>query len=232
MSDSTRSDPTLALGRRLVEELGLENSVDTLGRWIAHYIADLITKAETASGEEKRSAEVKCFDAILMLWRHRAELPKGKRPFEELEPVVRAIKSLDPDDDTPRYFRSVRTQMGDKKEESEADAWLEMVDGLNYSAKILIGYCLSQAARAAADKSKEWVKLAEAAESNDDMVEIVIRFVSSAEDLDVKPDFTEEVRRQVNGRLKRLESFILLAEGLASKWREELQSLSSSALEN
>lgn len=39
---------------------------------------------------------------------HRAAFPNGKRPFEDLEPVMRAIESLDPEDDTPRYFRSAR----------------------------------------------------------------------------------------------------------------------------
>lgn len=126
---------------------------------------------------------------------------------------------------SPSAIPSVRTGR------MESQSWLQNQEVFR-TLQILIGYCLSQAARATTDKSKEWIKLAEAAECNDDMVEIVIRFGSSAEDLDVKPDSTEKVRRQVNGRLKRLESFILLAEGVASKWREELQSLSSSALEN
>ena len=34
--ESARSEAILALGRRLVQELGLEPSVDTLGRWMAH----------------------------------------------------------------------------------------------------------------------------------------------------------------------------------------------------
>ena len=35
-----RSDSVLALGKKLVDELGLDQSVDTLGRWMAHYIAE------------------------------------------------------------------------------------------------------------------------------------------------------------------------------------------------
>ena len=103
MENSERFDPdkVLALGRKLVEELGLEESNDTLGRWMAHCLADLITKAENASGGDKDAGRKECFDAILALWRHRSELPSGKRPFAELEPVIRAVESLDPEDDTP-----------------------------------------------------------------------------------------------------------------------------------
>lgn len=34
-----RSESVIALGKRLVEELGMEPGVDTLGRWMAHYVA-------------------------------------------------------------------------------------------------------------------------------------------------------------------------------------------------
>lgn len=208
-----------------MEELGIESSVDTLGRWMAHHIADLIISAENATGEEKDLAEKNCFEAILVLWKHRAELPNGKRPFEDLEPVVRAIESLDPDSDTPRYFRSARGPKGEVKEQSEADTWLAMVDGLDYSAKVLIGYCLSEAALAAVDKSKEWVKLAEAAKTEDGAPEIVIRFVSSNADLGKDPGPNAEVRRRLQDRLGRLEGFIKLAESVERDLKDRLEAL-------
>jgi hypothetical protein len=209
----------------LVDELGLEPSVDTLGRWMAHYIADLIAKAEGATGQEKHVAERKCFDAILALWKHRAELPNGKRPCEHLEPVIRAIESLDPDDYTPRYFRSARPQHGQGEEESETDRWLDMVSGLDYSARILIGYCLAEAARAAIDKSEEWVKLAEAAGAGDSAPAIVISFISSNVDLGNEPDPNAEVRRRLQDRVGRLEGFIELAEAVADALRARLEAL-------
>ena len=65
------------LGKALVEELGLEPGVDTLARWMAHYIAEKITLAKNAHGDEKIKAEQQCFDAILKLWQHRSRLPNG-----------------------------------------------------------------------------------------------------------------------------------------------------------
>ena len=213
------------MGRKLVDELGLEASTDTLGRWIAHHIADLIERAESATGDAKQLAAKTCFEAILALWKHRAELPDGKRPFQELEPVVRAIESLDPDDDTPRYFRTVPRPKDKDEEKSEAETWLDMVSGLDYSAKVLIGYCLAEAAEAAVDKSKEWVELAEAAGVDDGVAEIVIRFVSTAADLNREPDANGELRRQLQDRLKRLEGFAKLADTFASHLKTRLQGL-------
>lgn len=201
--------------------------MDTLGRWMAHYIADLIVRAENATDKEKSLAEKNCFEAIMALWKHRAELPNGNRPFENLEPVIRAIESLDPDNETPRYFRSVRRPNDEEMEQSEADSWLAMVDGLDYSAKVLIGYCLSEAARAAIDKSMEWVKLADAAEAEYAIPEIVIRFVSSNTDFGKDLDPDADIRQRLEDRVKRLEGFIELAESVASDLKAQLKSLLS-----
>lgn len=213
------------MGRKLVDELELEPSNDTLGRWMAHHISDLIRQAEVSVGEARQTVEKACFDAILTLWKHRAELPNGRRPFQEMEPVVRAIESLDPDDDTPRYFRTVRPPKGEGVEKSDAETWLDMVIGLDYSAKILISYCLAEAAREATDKSKEWVKLAEAAGEEDGVPEIVVRFVSTSADLHKEPDIRWELRRQIQDRLKRLEGFTRLAETFAGHLKARLGEL-------
>jgi hypothetical protein len=223
MDNCARSDEILALGRKVVEELGLEPSVDTLGRWMAHYIADLITKAKGATGEEKGFLEKKCFESILTLWKHRAELPNGKRPFEELEPVIRAIESLDPDDDTPRYFRSGRPPKGEGEEKSELEAWLDMASEIDYSARVLIGYCLAQAAEAAVDKSKEWVKLAKAAGAEDEVAKIVVNFLSSEADVGREPDPSDEARSQLQNRIVRLEGFIKLVDPVLHDLKRRLE---------
>ncbi len=226
MENCGPSDSVLALGRKLVEELGLEQSVDTLGRWMAHYIADLVTKAEKATGDEKIVVERECSAAILALWKHRSELPDGRRPFQALEPVMRAIESLDPENDTPRYFRAARPPKGDAAETSEQARWLALVDGLDHSARILIGYCLAEAAEAALDKSKEWVKLATEIDANG-APEIVIRVISSTADMMKKPDPNEAMRSLLKDRIQRLHGFLEMAESLVITLDERLQALPS-----
>jgi len=95
MEPLKHSESVIALGKRLVEELGMEPSVDTLGRWMAHYIAELIRKAEETDDPDVRSkAQEKCCETILKLWEHRAMLPRGARPLANLEGVLKAIENL------------------------------------------------------------------------------------------------------------------------------------------
>jgi hypothetical protein len=160
---SIRSEAIFELGKKIVEELGPDQSVDTLARWMAHHIAELIQAAEAANGEERQAKMAACASAILDLWEHRGRFPNGMRPFEELDPILRTLEGLDLNADTLRYYRSQREMIDENREGAEAGRWLNIAKGLDYSARVLIRYCLACAAESALDKSKEWVALAEAA---------------------------------------------------------------------
>ena len=190
---------------------------------MAHYVSELITRCETEDGEDKEAARKECFDAILALWRHRSELPNGKRPFENLEPIVRAVASLDPEDETPRYFRQARPPKGKGAEESKAESWLRLVDGLDYTAKVLIGYCLAQAADSAIGKSKEWVNHAKAAGLDEGPSEIVIRFFAPDDEPSKEPDQNAKLRKHLEGRLGRLKGFVEMADTLADDLQAQLE---------
>jgi hypothetical protein len=223
MENSAQSEKVLDLGRKLVEELALVDSNDTLGRWIAHYVADLIVKAEDAAENEKPAAQTEAFDTILRLWKHRSEFPTGKRPFRELEAVIRSVASLDPEDNTPRYFRTQRPPKGEAAETSEQERWLNLAEGLDYSAKVLIGDCLAEAAGGALDKSKEWVKLVEG--MDDGVPEVVIRFLSRADDLNKAPDPNAAQRKLLSDRIGRLQAFAGLAGSVAETLAKRLEAL-------
>ena len=135
---SSRSKALLELGKKLVDELGLDRGVDTLGRWMAHYIAELILDVEDATPEDKASKQQCCASAILELWQHRAELPNGTRPFEDIEPILRALERLDPLNETPRYFQQPREIAADAEADAEVREWLEMADSIDSTARELI----------------------------------------------------------------------------------------------
>lgn len=213
----------MELGLALVKEMGLDPGDDTLlSSWMAHYIAELIEGAETSSAENRTEKMEKCADAILALWEHRHQLPTGNRPFEDLAPVLRALKSLDPTDKTPRYFRSVRKAIDETDESSETRKWLELADGLDYSAKLLIGHCLTQASQTAVDKSKGWVALAEAAGLEDGLDFVLIRIITDESKL-LQSEPGEKERKQLKDRIERLESFAELAASLSCDLRSQLQ---------
>ncbi|MGD0021727.1 MAG: AVAST type 3 anti-phage protein Avs3b [Smithellaceae bacterium] len=216
------------LGRALVEELGLDPGVDTLSRWMAHYITELIEDAKAAKAENRTTKLSKCADAILKLWEHRHQLPNGKRPFEDSEPILRALESLDPDNNTPRYFRSQRTAVDETKEDAETRKWLELADSLDYSAKILICFCLTQAAQTALDRSKDWVKLAEAIGLDDGIDLPVIRFISDESNLLKKSEPDENKRKLLKDRIKRLDGFNKIANKLLSDLRRQIKQAEAS----
>lgn len=220
---STHCEATLELGRKLTKELGLDQSVDTLGRWMAHYIAELIQNVENASSEERPAKMQACCDAILNLWKHKHTLSNGKRPFEEIEPLLRTLKSLDPEDDTPRYFRSVRAVVEDEDENEETKSWLKLADEVDYTAKVLIRYCLCQAAQSSLNRSLEWVALAQAA-GVDRSVEFPIIRVIFEENAVLKASDPGEIEKErIMDRIERLEKFMEMAKVVVSELSREVQ---------
>src|SRR5262249_42177111 len=149
---------------------------------------ELIDAAANAPPDQRCAAQKKCSDAILELWAHRAELPHGKRPFESLDPILRAIESLDPDNDTPRYFRTIMADIALEDEEPPTRSLLENVRNLDTTAKTLIGYAIADAAASAMDKSKQWITLADEAGADPGIHQIIVRFFSSKTELEKEPD--------------------------------------------
>ena len=190
---------------------------------MAHYIAELIQDVETADANDKPAKFNKCSAAILDLWKHRNNYRNGKRPFKDFEPVLRTLQSLDPSDDRPRYFRNILTD-AETDADTEAAKWLKAADSLDYSAKILIGYCLAQAGKSALDKSKPWVELAEAAGADDGGDFVTIRFVSSEKDLLEKPGkLKAATRKRIQNRIDRLTAFQTIASELQAFLHERLK---------
>lgn len=102
-SDGPNYVRTVALGKKLAEDL---ESNDTLGRWMAHHVAELIAQAEAVDDSGKREAQERCAREILNLWAHRREYPGSKRPFEEYESIQRALERLDPEQPQWSFFRN------------------------------------------------------------------------------------------------------------------------------
>jgi hypothetical protein len=223
-ADSLRSEAILKLGKKIVAELGGEESRDTLACWMSHYIAELIHAAETTTGEDRRSVLEACTTAILELWKYRAHFPSGMGPFEKLEPILRALESLDPNAHSTRYFSTTTEKVESEGDGEEVRQWLTVAKGIDYSAKLLIRYCLARASECALDKSKEWVTLAEAAGGDEGIDFRVIRFVAAELDLLSSESLEDETRKLTEDRCKRLEAVQDLLSQLLVDLRRRLES--------
>ena len=222
---SARSEAVVALGKKLVAELGLSDSVDTLGRWMAHHLADLMQEAEAATGDDRPAKQAQLRDAILTLWSRRFELPGGRRPFGEFEPILRALSSLDPESQSSRYFSPSRGPESKSEESEETWKWIDLASALDRISKVLIDYCLTSAADAALDKSKEWVELAKEAGIDDSFEFRVIRFIKDQSDLMKEQDPNAYQRRVLADRKKKLEAFLAVGSMLANDINARLDSL-------
>lgn len=85
----------LELGKYLVRELDFEDGVDTLGRWMAHHLAELIHEVENGeTEEEKLKASQQATETILKIWEHRKNLPREAYPLARYEDLLKVINRL------------------------------------------------------------------------------------------------------------------------------------------
>lgn len=225
----------ISLGKLLVKELGVELGVDTLSRWMAHYISEQIVTAENATGDEKSKAEQRCFETVLKLWHHQSSLPNGRRPFESFEPILNVLNKLDPDSPFPFYcspFNSTSNKTNDTPEPENDDVqlWLDNVLKIDSAARVLIDFALKQAANNASDgKTKAWLKNATGLPSS---VEIsFVDHILSADQEDIKDKEVLEKLRQdqvkrLKSKIEKLDAFSEFSSSLRTALINELEKLS------
>jgi hypothetical protein len=205
MESGERFDKVLALGEKIVDELELEDSSDTLGRWMAHYLAELIEDSRTSRGAESSAKKKDCADLIVKLWDHRSGFPDGKRPMDEFQTVLEVMQSLKSSDDYPRYWPSGFRNSA-RVENLRKPEMLRAALGIDSAAKALIRYCLADAAGDLLKGTREWI---DAVESADLLADIDLEAVQAVlEDSDnLLNDHSEEHRKEIAKLLKQLDQF-------------------------
>ena len=199
------------LGKQLVAELRREPDVDTLSRWMAHYVAEQIVIAENATGAKKAAAETKCFQTILALWNHRSTFPHGRRPFEAFGPTLQALARLDPDE--PRsYYHSIVKPATEQKEPKEPDVvqkLLNFIFAIDSAARILIDVALSEITKTSlSEQTMAMLKNSLPVPSSNDVTAIRILIKRSKKLDQPDPDDEQQVYRQmIQERLEKLEEF-------------------------
>ena len=138
-AQSKTTTELLALGGTLVEQFKLRADEDTLGQWMAHYLAEKLIAHKKAVGGAKAALEAELVDLVLKFWKHRAYFPRGSRPFEEYEPVLRALESLDPDQSDGRYFQRRFFEKNSDVGEGPSQAWIDAARALRSRPKTLPG---------------------------------------------------------------------------------------------
>jgi len=204
-------DSVLALGKKLADELGTDQRVDTLSCWMSHWIAELMHAADGAVGEERSERMDECGAAIMKLWAHRNALRDGKRPFESLEPIFRTLESLDTETKRFRYF-SPPSNPDQSADETPSEKWLNRAKSADEAARGLVAYCLTKATDLAIDGKDEWIRLAQSVVSDDDYdVQVIVRLISAMGTSEAER-LQNEIRVETGKQIAGLEALRQLAQ--------------------
>jgi hypothetical protein len=186
----------LALGGRLVEQFKLQADEDTLGQWIAHHLAEKLLAHKRATGPAKAAIEAELIDTILKFWKHRAYFPRGTKPFEGYDAVLRALESLDPNPDEGRYFHYRLADDLKKDAKPPSQEWIDAAKTFDRGARAMVSLCFEQAARASGQPDEVWLSAAKVLAEDADRDLVVIKFITTGAKED-KIDPVEFDRKQL-----------------------------------
>jgi hypothetical protein len=233
MARSEQQKATLELGKLLVKELGLEKGVDTLSRWMAHYVAEKIVFAESlAVGVKRSNAEKECFSLILDLWKHRWCYKSDRKPLRNFNHLFDILENLDPEKEEPYFYRLGNNQPKEGDDESFKPAELKNLSSLSLQvdkvARIWISYLLQEAGRGSKNETiRKMINNAVKLPDSMDARIIQIVFEDSRMEIDKEPVDQEELARGIkvktlNRRIKELKKFRQVNEYLIGQFEKEL----------
>lgn len=214
------SAATFALGEKLVAELNLIESTDTLARWMAHYIAELMVRAKQSDLPKRDEAQRLCAGAILDLWAQVRAFPAKRKVFKSIDRVIETIDSLHPDGE-PHYRNELWRSLDAcaNNEDGEVEKLLTTALGIDGAARNLIHHILAHASRLAGRESTEWLELAQNLSDEDPLTELRIRIVSSGRNEAQLENYRIE---QLEKRIAQLEYFSAAAQALKTSLVESL----------
>lgn len=173
----------IKLGKRIVEELQLEPSVNTLGRWMSHYVAELIAQAEKSKTKQKE-----CCELILKLWKNKEHLPNVSTPLSGLKPLISLLDVFIENEHPLPYFRGFSNMPND-------GSWIEMINTVKSNSKNIFRLCLlSQVNSEFLNKKQKWLKEHKSMLTKDEkgMLERLEHFVNRSKSFIIFSDEKEE----------------------------------------
>ncbi len=139
--------------------------LDTVGRWMAHHLAELIVAAQndaTTTVEQRQQI----VETILKVWAHRHHYP-GRAPLDEFSSVLIALNRLG-DDRTWKFSRLFDTDTEVPVPDSDTSGMplLATAAELERLTRETLIRLIWLAARDARDKNQEWLQAADKVASN------------------------------------------------------------------
>lgn len=154
---TSESDPVIELGKSLADAL---DASDIVGRWMAHHLADLITRSEAQPADQELARETR--EVILKLWEHKAGGRFTTTPFGYVQPVLAALARLEPDPPPWAHFRTLSAEELPPANRLAQYPILETACDMDREFGQLVRLAVALAAQAALEREEPWVVAATA----------------------------------------------------------------------
>lgn len=200
----------IKLGEKLVTELNLEGSSNTLARWMSHYIAELIEKINLATSEEnKEQLQQECCDLILKLWSNKEDLPIIK-PLGNLKPLIEILEVLKEEKEV-----SISPHWLEYHSMPRDNEWVSFVDLVKNNSEIIFNKVAQMNMhKDILLKDKEWMKenkefLTQEEKDFLSVADVMSKFYKSLGVVDLNNfDISDDNQKRVNEMFDDLEKLI------------------------
>jgi hypothetical protein len=128
---------------------------------MAHYVAEQIAAAESASDNDQAGKQQAAAESILALWQRRSGLPTDRPPMQAFERVFLALDRLAEPLDPWTFYRLFPREAEPSAEDIASETLLRLALNLEDSAREIVRALVVEAAAMALDREAEWVRLSE-----------------------------------------------------------------------
>jgi hypothetical protein len=152
-------------------------------------------------------------------------MPRGRRPFENFEPILKVLESIDPDNREPflHHMSEHEQQLANSNPNYEAiKPYIESIVEIEKVARVWMENLLNQAALKVTDeKTKAWLEAASLIGLPDDIHSIRIVY-KNFNLLDDDDNVSSQDTDRLEKRIGQLEKFRKLNELLLKNYQDEL----------
>lgn len=125
------------IGKNLVEEYGLADSVSTLERWMLHYLAELFEKEKISTdSSEKKEIKSETMTIILEFWKLRYQIANEESWIKKNQDLINTLTRISSQNENPfsKFFNPY-----DKNSYYGSDLeWQEKLIAIDQASKVVM----------------------------------------------------------------------------------------------
>jgi hypothetical protein len=217
------------LGKTIVTELKLDPGIDTLSKWMSHYLAEKMELAKTLQGKEKIEVDKECVEIILKIWDKRWSIPNEKSFYNDFKPLMETIKKLNPNREYPFFYHSaIQSELyNEDAENQKPQSHLNSTLIVDKIARSIIFDLLTEAVNEI-ELSEEREELIRKSISSIDyldnkIIRIFRNFNETSSDED--DEETQEEIQKLENKIGDLKQFSSIRDSLLDKYQKRLDEL-------